>query len=198
MKQYFEMKKHIINSDEEFIHLARLKKGRFKEFLEEFYPLYCFSQSRFCDGNSQLSIIIGNQEFDGSLIQPDGKEKRIEISSYIDGAWQFKDAQRINQRGYGEIRFGDTNDLESRALEYLEKIIVNIKKKSKKNYTGTTMLFVVDTTDYFEAFYNSSTSFIERLKQEVRKIDFLADEIYLLVLNDQDISQINQNIFFIK
>ncbi|PRS35484.1 hypothetical protein C6W19_18170 [Bacillus sp. RJGP41] len=198
MKKYFEDKKQIINTDVEYIQLARLKIGRFKKFLEEFYPLYCFSQSKYCDQNSKLTVLIGNQGYDGLIIQPDGKEIRVEITSYLDGRWEFEDAQRLNKRGFGDVRFRDTKDLESRALDYLEKVIGNIKKKSNKNYNGTSILFVVDTTDYFESFWNSSESFIERLKNEIFNIEFMADEIYLLVLNDQNIKQIDQNIYFIK
>ncbi|MDR7076126.1 hypothetical protein J2Y03_001129 [Neobacillus niacini] len=68
MKKYFEEKKQIINDNNEYVKLARIKKGRIKEFLEEFYPLYLFSQSKFCDDDSKCKIILGNQGYDGSII----------------------------------------------------------------------------------------------------------------------------------
>jgi len=198
MEQYFNKKKQIIINDEEYTKLARLKKGRFKEFLEEYYPLYCFSQSNFCNEDSKCKIIIGNQNYDGIIIKPNGVKKRIEITSYIDGKWEYKNAEKLNEKGIGNLRFGDFKSLEERALDYLDDILHNAKKKSNKNYQGVSLLFAVSTTDFFGVFNNSASQFIATLKNEISKIEFVADEVYLLILNDQGIDQINENIYRLK
>ncbi|MCQ6265593.1 hypothetical protein M1K46_07940 [Fictibacillus sp. WQ 8-8] len=198
MKRYFEEKKQNINKNNEYVKLARLKKGLIKEFLEEFYPLYLFSQSKYCDVNSKCKIILGNQGYDGSIIHQDGTEKMIEITSYMDGKWEFEDAKRLNLRGYGDIRFNDNNSLDDRTPVYFSKIVENIKKKSQKNYSGVCILFVVNTFDYFEIYDNSSQEFVNKLIKEIAKIEFIADEIYLLVLNEQGVSQIDENLYLIK
>jgi hypothetical protein len=198
MKLYFESKVNIIKNDVEYSSLARLKKGLFKEFLEEFYPLYCFSQSRFCFENSKLKIVIGNQGYDAIIINPDGTETRLEFTSYIDGKFEFEDAKLLNSRGYGNIKFNDFKDLESRALGYISKIMQNAKKKSEKSYKGVSIIFVVNTFDYFEVYENSSKVFVELLKEKLKKMRFNADNIYLLISNDKKISEIDNNIYIVK
>ncbi|MEH7504930.1 hypothetical protein V7152_23460 [Neobacillus drentensis] len=198
MKKYFEEKKQIINRNNDYKKLARLKKGRIKEFLEEFYPLYLFSQSKYCNEYSKCKIILGNQGYDGSIIQQDGRERRIEITSYTDGKWEFEDAKRVNSRGFGDVRFKDYNSLDDRTPDYFNKIVENIKKKSQKNYSGVSILFIVNTFDYFEVYDNDSQPFIDKLIKEILNIEFMADEIYLLALNEQGVSEINQNVYLIK
>src|SRR6478609_9225427 len=133
MKQYFEHTQQMIHQNREYIKLARLKKGRFKKFFEEFYPLYCFSQSSYCPRNSKLKLIIGSQGYDGLILQPDGSVE-----------------------------------------EYIEKVLENIQKKSKKDYSGASILFVVHTFHYFEAYGKSSAAFIRTLKKEMKNTDFRA------------------------
>lgn len=198
MKKYFNNKKQIINNDMKYTKLARLKKGRFKEFFEEFYPLYCFSQTKYYDDNAKCKIVIGNQNYDAVIKMPNGTEKKIEITSRIDGKWEYKNAQKLNQQSIGNFRFNDSFSLGERALNYLDKIIVNANRKSLKNYNGVSLLFVVDTYDYFEVFNNSSKQFILTLKDRMSNIEFVAEEVYLLILNNKDIEQINNNIYLIK
>jgi hypothetical protein len=80
MKDYFKIKKIIINSDKEYKEMARLRKGMFKKFLEEFYPLYCFSCSRFCNTDSKMKIVVGNQRYE-AIVLNDGKEEKFEFTS---------------------------------------------------------------------------------------------------------------------
>lgn len=198
MKLYFDSKVNIIKDDVEYNSLSSLKKGLFKEFLEEFYPLYCFSQSRFCDKNSKLKIVIGNQGYDAIIINPDGAEIKLEFTNYIDGKFEFEDAKLLNSRGYGNIRFKDYKDLDSRALEYLSKILQNAKKKSEKSYEGVSIVFAVNSFDYFEIYDNNSQGFVELIKEELRKMIFQADSIYLLIFNDKKINEIDNNIYIVK
>ncbi|WP_232718619.1 hypothetical protein [Bacillus sp. FJAT-45037] len=198
MKSYFIEKKKLINENEEFIKLARLKKGRVKEFLEEFYPLYLFSQSQYCEKDFKCKIILGNQGYDGSIIKDGEEVRKIEITSYFDGKWEFEDAKRLNSRGYGEVRFGDHKSIDERVPSYFEKVIENIKKKSQKNYNDVSILFVVSTVDYFGVYDKNEQQFVDELKHEIFNIEFMAYEIFLLVLNGQSVDDIDQNLYFIK
>lgn len=197
MRLYFEEKMKIINENEEFRKIARLKKGKVKKFMEEFYPLCLFSQSRFIGENAKCKIVLGNQGYDVSIIE-DGTEKNLEITSYIDGKWEFDDAIRLNERGYGDIRFNDYKSLNDRALEYLEKVLKNIRKKSMKDYSGVSLLFVVDTFDYFEVYNNDSQPFIDKLINEIKIIEFKAEEVFLIFLKENTLNQIDQNIYLIE
>jgi hypothetical protein len=193
MEAYFKSKKDIINKDSEYKELARLKKGLFKKFLEEFYPLYCFSQSKYCENDTQMKIVLGNQGYDAIIRYSDGKESKFEFTCYHDGKWEYEDAIRLNSQGYGDIRFVDQMDLNSRSLDYLDKILRNIGKKSEKDYTGVNIIIVVKTFDYFEVYDNDSQEFVDLLISEVARISMKADKIYLMVLNS-DISYIDDHI----
>ncbi|WP_238378781.1 hypothetical protein [Halalkalibacillus sediminis] len=195
MKLYFEKKKQIINNNEKYISIARLKTGKVKKFIEEFYPLYLFSQSRFVDNYAKCKIILGNQGYDASIVQKDDTESFIELTSYIDGKWEYQDAKRLNSRGYGDIRFGDYKNLNARGNDYLKDVLKNIKKKSLKDYSGISLLFAVDTFDYFEVYDHSSKPFIKELIKEIKSFKFKADKMYLMVINNQNASQIDQNIY---
>ena len=74
----------------------------------------------------------------------------------------------------------------------------NIKKKSLKDYSGVSLLLAVDTFDYFEVYDNSSKPFVKELLKEIKSFYFKADKIYLLVINNQNVSQIDQNIYLVN
>ncbi|MEH7115761.1 hypothetical protein V7124_25885, partial [Neobacillus niacini] len=132
MKTYFENKKIEIISSKTLNDLARLKTGKYKEFLEEFYPLFLFSQSKYVPDNALVRIVLGNQSFDAIVKFASGLEKKYEITGFLFGQYESEDAISINQRGYSKIRIGDTRDLESKAYDYLEEVILNAKKKANK------------------------------------------------------------------
>ncbi|NQX66673.1 hypothetical protein HQN90_11095 [Paenibacillus alba] len=198
MKDYFDRIIFLINEQPELLEQARLNKGKYKQFIEEFYPLYCFSQSKYCKHNSRLKIIIGNQPYDAIMHLEDGTEEKFELTNYIDGEWEFFNAKELNKSGIGKIRFNDTRNLVAREQEYLQKIMKNVEKKSKKDYSHANIIFVVNTSDYFEVYGRSSRSFVRRLKDELMNVKLNAKTIFLLVLNNQSIDSINENLLLIK
>ena len=197
MKEYFESIKEIVNSNKEYRQLARLKKGLVKKFLEEFYPLFCFSQTQYCSPNSQMKIVLGNQRYDAIIKESNGTEIKLEFTCYIDGKSEFLSAQMVNKRGYGDIFFNDTKDLNTRSMDYLNKVLGNIYKKSGKDYTGVNIVFIVDTYWHFEVYCNDSKPFVDLLISNIQKISFRADHIYLMVFNS-DIKYISNNIYLIR
>ncbi|MBN3553297.1 hypothetical protein JYA63_03400 [Fictibacillus nanhaiensis] len=195
MEVYFEEKKREIHLDDDYYQLSLLKKGLFKELLEEFYPMYCFSRSRFFENNSKVKIVIGNQGYDGLILKQDGTQQKFELTTYVNGKWEFEDAKRLIKNGLGDTRFGDGKSLKYRSKEYLKQVTESFKKKSLKNYSGVNLLFIVNTFWYFEVYDNSSKSFIDELINEIKLLTFKAEGIYLMVLNNQDVSQIDNNIY---
>lgn len=198
MKDYFNYIYVSTRDDQELMEQSRLKKGRYKQFLEEFYPLYLYSQSLYCNENSKMRIVLGNQQYDAILIHPDGTEERFEFTSYIDGEWEFQDAKKLNERGYGDIRFDDHNSLDERDQEYIKKIRKNAIKKSTKDYSEVSLMFVVNTFDYYEVYGRESNEFVSLLKDEILNIKFKAKRLFLLVLNNQGVENINQNLYLLQ
>jgi len=176
MNEYFYYIFNAVQDSNELKAEARLKKGGFKKFLEEFYPLYCYSQSRYCDGNSQLNIILGNQGFDAVSVQPDGSETFFEITSFVEGAKQNKNAIELNTKGITSLNNLDDDVIE----EYKQGIIKNLEKKGLKDYTGIYLILVVDTSLHFEVLDENSDEFIQIIISMINKMDFTFKGIYLL------------------
>lgn len=198
MKKYFESIYEITYQNEKLKELARMKRGLYKQFLEEFYPLYLFSQSSYCDEHSRMKIIVGNQNYDAVFINPDGSEEKFEFTSYIDGEWEFQDAKRLNERGYGDIKVHDSIDLANRDQEYLSKIIGNVVKKSKKDYSHANIIFIVDTYYHFEIYNRDPSEFIKMLKEEIPRVNIKALRIFLLIKNNHKAFDIDKNLYLLK
>lgn len=198
MKAYFDYIYVSTRSEQELMKQARLKKGKYKQFFEEFYPLYLYSQSLYCNENSRMRIVLGNQQYDAIVIHPDGIEERFEFTSYIDGEWEFQDAKRLNKRGYGDIRFNYRTSLDERDQEYINKIRKNAIKKSTKDYSKVSLMFVVNTFDYFEIYGRDSKEFVRILKNEILSIKFKSRRVFLLILNTQGVENIDQNLHLLQ
>lgn len=176
MHDYFYQVFDAVQNSDTLLDDARLKKGHFKKFLEEFYPLYCYSQSKYCDKDSKLNIILGNQGYDAISINIDGSTKLFEITSFIDGKKDYINAVKMIQDGFSFI-----NHLSEEVRNnYKKKTVNNLKKKSLKDYNGIILLLVIDTSLYFEVLNRNSTDFIQKLIEDVRKVKLSFNEIFLL------------------
>jgi hypothetical protein len=198
MKTYFESKYEEIISDQDYNKLARLKTGMYKNFLEEFYPLLCFSQSKYVPLDSEIRVVIGNQGYDGVIKFANSELKKIEVTEYIDGKTEHEDALLINQRGYSKIRISDTKDLGLKAEIYMDGIVANAYKKAIKNYEGVTLIIVVNTFIHLDIWNLDTKCFIEKTINRLREIPFNTDEVYLLVRNSDPIEMIDQNLYKVK
>lgn len=198
MKSYFQHIKEITHDSDVLKKHARLKNGRYKQFLEEFYPLYLYSQSSYCDNESEMRVVLGNQQFDAIVRHRDESEEKFEFTYYVDGEWEFHDGKRLNDRGFGEIRFQDNNSLETRDVNYLSKIMKNVINKSNKDYSEVNILFLVNTFDFFEVYGRESKEFIDVVKHEILKIRFKAKRIFLLVVNNQGVENVDKNLYLLK
>jgi len=198
MKLYLSEVRAAVHSSREVYNAALQKKGRFKEFLEEFYPLYCFSQTRFCTPDSRLHIVLGNQGYDAIIESSFGDITTLEITSYIDGKKDYLDSRSLIQRGYGESRLGGRKSLDIQWEEYLELIIKNAHKKRIRSYHDSDLLIVVDTYHHFGVLNLDDNPFVSNLKSELSKIRFQARNVFLLILdgkttepNDDNINEIH-------
>jgi len=194
MHDYFYQVFDAVQNNESLQKDALLKKGLWKKFLEEFYPLYCFSQSRFCEKDSKLNIILGNQGYDAILKNSDGSKKIFEITSFINGEKDHKNALKMNKDG---ILFINTLS-EAVHDNYKKKIIQNLNKKSLKDYNDINLLLVIDTSLYFEVIDRDSSDFINELIDEIKKIKFSFREIFLLHEVGNTKYNIDKHIFKIK
>ena len=196
--KYFHDIKSITNRSDELTKLARLKIGGYKEFLEEFYPLYCFSKSKYCREASKMRIVIGNQGYDAVIIFNDGSEERYEITGYQDGEWDKINAKQLNETGAGIVNVEWVESIAEKQKKYLRKVMENVNNKAQKDYTGVNIIFVVNTFDHFEIFDQDSNNFINELIKAISDINLRAKNIYLLRLRNCGIEEIDTNLFVVS
>jgi hypothetical protein len=176
MYEYFYFVFNAVQHNEQLMAEARLKKGGFKKFLEEFFPLYCYSQSSYCNTGSKLNIILGNQGYDAVSVNLEGIETFFEITSFINGEQQYKNAIELNRDGISSLNFLSNEIIE----EYKDGIIANLERKGLKDYTGVNLILVVDTSLHFEVLNIGSLNFIKAIISIIEKMNFSFKEIYLL------------------
>jgi len=198
MEEYFHEIKSITNRSDELTKLARLKIGRYKEFLEEFYPLYCFSKSKYCIEALKMRIVIGNQGYDAIIIFKDGSEERYEITGYQDGEWDYLNAKQLNETGVGFVNVEWVESLAEKQKKYLLKVMENVKNKAEKDYKDINVIIVVDTFWYFEVFDQDSSAFIDELINMIGNVDLRSEKVYLLRLRNQELEEIDNNLFIVE
>ncbi|NBD25411.1 hypothetical protein [Paenibacillus glycinis] len=195
MQSYFESKREEIISNKELNDLARLKTGRYKIFLEEFYLLYLFSRSKLVPIDAKVRVVIGNQSYDAIVQYSTGEIKRYEITEFIYGKSEYEDAVLINERGYSKMRIGDTRDLETKAMEYLEEVIRNANKKAIKNYERVSIIIVMNTHIHLDIWNLNTELFIRKAIDRIRQLPFNCNEVLLLIRNNDPIELIDSNIY---
>jgi hypothetical protein len=197
MEEYFHHICSITEQNKELTELARLKKDRYKKFLEEFYPLYCFSKSKYCKEASRMNIVIGNQGYDAVVIYNDGSKEKYEITGYIDGEWDFLNAKELNESCIGIVTVDGTKSIAEKQKNYFHKIMGNVKKKAEKDYSGMSIIFVVNTYWHFEVFDCDSSNFISDLMNKIRNQGIIAKKVFLLRLRNQGMEEIDKNLFVV-
>ncbi|EPE60714.1 hypothetical protein L479_02912 [Exiguobacterium sp. S17] len=198
MDNYFNEIIATLKRDRLALKVSRLRKGWFKEFQEEFVPAYVFSLSPYFPRDAKVKIIIGNQNYDFVVLNPDGAEEKYEVSSYIDGKQEVAIAKALNKDGVWSSRLRSYEHLEEKTATYMEKTKNNIKKKSMKDYTDISLIFSV-TTFQFAPVLNTRPEFsIENLVNFIQVTPFRAKHIYLIVEDGKDSHTVGSKIIKVK
>ncbi|GGA18069.1 hypothetical protein GCM10008018_72630 [Paenibacillus marchantiophytorum] len=92
------------------------------------------------------------------------------------------------------MRIGDKRDLESKAYDYLEEVILNAKNKAKKHYHGVAIIILLDVFYYLEIWNLDTKRFIETAFERIRVLPFDTNEVYIMVRNSDPVELINDNI----
>lgn len=197
MEQYFQYVYDSVRTEKEYFNMALLKTGLFKEFLEEFIPLYYYSKSRFCQPQATMSIKLGNQGYD-AIVKYEEETEYFEFTSFLRGQEDYLDHQMMIERGYSDIRFDDNDTLSDRAYNYKLQIIKNLKKKHIKDYSGINLMVIVDTTQYFEVYNDDSAEFVNELKNDLAMMKFNCSKLLVLIYNGRPKEEIDENLHLIS
>lgn len=180
-----------VNGDDELRKFALLKKGYYKEFLEEVVPLSIYCGWKFPSNDVKCKNILGNQPYDAVVLSA-GSDilEYVEITVPIDGKKDRRESEQRIEKGRTDIECGDFID---KREDVIKRIIKVAKKKSLNDYSlKTSLIILMNTFPYFDIHKKDEFSMIQELINELREIDFNVGAVYLIV--DRDIFPVNGEI----
>ncbi len=182
-----------IRADKDIRKTARLRQPPFKELIEEIYPLSVFCNLKYNGNSVKCCPVIGNQGYDARIETKAGELVEIvEITWPIDGQEMHVQALQLNDKGYTDAKVWDANDNKNRQ-DIIGRIIDSANKKAIKDYSdpeGSSLVFVVDIAPYFGMTKIEHPEDIEELKRRLKEIDYRVKEVYLLLLQIDELIRI--------
>lgn len=182
LREFVTRLKATVRAEEMERHRGILKKGLYKEFLDEIVPLSLFALQSYPESH-EIQSVLGNQGYDALVFDESGTEvDRIEVTIPHDGAAAAKDARLIVNRGYGQFRVGDPGyDFDA----LFPHVLAACRNKAAKDYQDCTLVVVIEPMLPFEQFEAEYEGQILALAQEMAKIKFRAKRVFLLVMPDR-------------
>lgn len=151
----------------------RLRKGYWKEFIEELYPLSIFTSSVYDDDSFQVELVLGNQGYDAQIFKDGIVINKVEIGWRIDGRANYKECIELNKKGFGSPVLVDKADKN----RLLNQIVSLGQKKSLIDYSDVDLVIVIDNHSHFICQKNSEREAITHLRERLIKIKFRAKSV---------------------
>jgi hypothetical protein len=185
LRQFVTRRKNKLRKNSTERHKSHQKLGLYKEFWDEIVPLSLYAQKTFPQ-HYKVQPVLGNQGYDANLF--DGNNTlvgRIEITYPHDGQSSAEDGRLLASRGFGKVRcVSPGGNLES-LFPIIKKTCI---KKSQKDYSDCYLVIVVDYE--FPPFKKHTALYqklIDDLAEHIRKINFTANRVDLLILTSKSI-----------
>lgn len=161
-------------------HLGMLKKGWYKEFLDEIVPLSYFAVLMYPE-NWKVQPVLGNQGFDAKVFNASGDViDHIEVTLPHDGAFEANDARLTVKRNYGQFRTTGKPGEDFDAL--FPFVLETCRKKALKDYNDCTLVVAIAPMAPFRSFEEHKKNQINDLLHEMGQIEFKARKVFLLVM----------------
>lgn len=181
LRQFVTRRKSKINNCKQERHKGMLKKGIYKVFVDEIIPLSLFCLKKY-PNSYRILPKLGNQGYD-AIVKDDrgGIYEYLELTTPHDGIRTASDAKLTVSRGYGNILIRDYKSGDD--LKDMFSIILDVcKKKSKKDYSGCSLVIVINFFPPFKEEESAYMQLIKELEKELIEIKFIIRKIYLLVI----------------
>lgn len=184
LREFVVRLKEAVNADEHERHCGHLKKGLYKQFLDEIIPLSRFAILAYPE-NYEVRPVLGNQGYDALVFDELGKEvDRIEITTPHDGATEAIDAKLVVSQGIGLVSVYNSGD-EIKVL--FPHVIKTCLKKAHINYSDCTLVVTISPSPPFDSisYLKQYDMQINKLASEMSGIRFKAKRVFLFVLPDR-------------
>ena len=179
-----------LEANSEWRKAARAKSGIFKRYVEELIPFSHFCSWKYADrADVWCRLVDGTVGGDCIVVEGEPPQEHcVEITWPIDGKWDARQRQLVNETGCSEVEVWDIDDvtLQSAAVK---RVIQAAKKKARRDYRapgGSTLIFVLDMTLFWSDFPQHRDLFA-RLRQELSHIPMLVDEVLLMTFFGEEV-----------
>ena len=138
LRAFVDHVRSVARADRTEFELGMLKRGYYKEFLNEVEPLCRFAEAAY-PLTYKVQPILGNQGYDAVVFDAQGNEvEKLEFANPHDGAAMAESARQVVARGYSDLQVIDHTEVLEELIPFFE---ATAKAKSLKDYGGITLVF---------------------------------------------------------
>jgi len=182
-REFYQKTHDDISASEEEIADARIRKGIYKKFFEEFCVLLKYCEEKY-KTNPKIEFrwvdIQGEKlNYDGEIYLDNELIEKVEITCPLLGEKDFLDAKDLNEYGITKMEVGD---IEIKMGEIKNEIIQAAENKNNNVHYDNTITLVILLEDY-KHFFSSVPLCDETLKEieeVLKKKTFKFKNVYIL------------------
>jgi hypothetical protein len=165
-------------NDRELFSDLQLKKGNYKKYREELIPLYQYVKHKYNDKYLTFSLEKENSSFDATIRINNLVVEQIEFTFPRDGKEENDDAELLLQQRFGQIRSWGDEETKKEIL----RIIDIAKKKAKKDYSGKTLLILINPFPLWEFDDEDDVELFQKTVALISSFSFTAKEVFFFIL----------------
>ena len=159
-----------------------LKRGLYKEFIDEILPLSQFAVVAY-PATYSVEPVLGSQGYDAVVYDGAGRVfEHVEMTVPHDGAEDARDARKRVEHGIGIVHVGDPgSDID----EIARFVLKTCASKAEKDYSDATVVVVVRVLAAFAGFEKDYEEQVASLRARVAQVEFKARRVVLFFPPDR-------------
>jgi len=163
-----------------------LRKGKYKFFIDEVYPL-----SKFCtaalDDNHEIEPVKGNQGYDAKVFLNGAHQYNIEITIPHDGKLRAANTRSLIKNGISPLKISSPDDLKD-----IEGVILKTcTSKAQKDYSDSVLVIYIHTGGIHSNQHSEFKSGIESIFNAAKTFKYKAKGVYLYFSPFNELRDIN-------
>lgn len=183
LKAYAEKAYGIILGNKEQKEQARLRKGHFKTFVEEFLPFCHFCVWKYGGREDVLcSLAEGTPDGDGIVMNKVTSQKHnVEITWPVDGVNMMAKNTQLNRNGYADLTPWDCEDTSSQK-DAVARVLEIARKKALRDYRspgGSSIVFVFERSRFWDDDPQHMT-ILSSLAKKLATVPFKSQDVFIM------------------